>query len=274
MMWERCRDLAASRGIETHIRSRVVRVHHDGARVSAVDVAGTGRRESPRGLRLRSSRPCPSAALVRAMDPAAPEEVQEAARNLRYRDFLIVGLIVEREHLFPDNWIYIHSPEVRVGRVQNFKNWSPDMVDDPKLSFVGLEYFANRGDDLWSMSDDELVALGASEAQTIGLFDPERGPGRHRGPHAQGLPGLRRRVRDPPARYCGTGSTASTTSSPSVATVSTATTTRTTRCSPASLPRGTLPVRGARPLVDQRGPELPRRGPPRGGERARRDATA
>jgi hypothetical protein len=106
------------------------------------------------------------------MDPAAPSEVRDAARKLRYRDFLIVGLIVEREHLFADNWIYIHSPEVRVGRVQNFKNWSPEMVDDPKLSFVGLEYFANRGDDLWSMSDDELVQLGASEAQTIGLFDP------------------------------------------------------------------------------------------------------
>ena len=171
MMWERCRDLAASRGIETHIRSRVVRIHHDGARVSSVDVLKPDG-ESHRKACSSVISTMPIGSLVGAMDPAAPKEVQDAANNLRYRDFLIVGLIVEREHLFADNWIYIHSPEVRVGRVQNFKNWSPEMVDDPKLSFVGLEYFANRGDDLWSMSDDELLQLGASEAQTIGLFDP------------------------------------------------------------------------------------------------------
>jgi protoporphyrinogen oxidase len=172
MMWERCRDLAASRGIETHLRSRVTRIHHDGGRVRAVEVAGPdgrGRRE-PCGSLISSM---PIGDLVSAMEPAAPEEVQEAARALRYRDFLIVGLIVGRDRLFPDNWIYIHSPEVRVGRVQNFKNWSPDMVSDPGLSFVGMEYFANRGDDLWSLPDDELVALGASEADTIGLFEPD-----------------------------------------------------------------------------------------------------
>ena len=100
-------------------------------------------------------------------------EVRQAARELRYRDFLIVGLIVNREHLFPDNWIYVHSPEVRVGRVQSFKNWSPEMVSDPRLSFVGLEYFVNRGDDLWSLPDEDLVRLGAEEARTIGLFEPE-----------------------------------------------------------------------------------------------------
>jgi len=171
MMWERCRDLAASHGVETHTTSRVVRVHHDGQRVSAIDVAGPDgtRRREPCGALISSM---PIGELVSAMHPAAPGEVREAASSLRYRDFLIVGLIVGREHLFPDNWIYIHSPEVRVGRVQSFKNWSPDMVSDPALSFVGLEYFANRGDDLWSMTDDDLVELGKSEAQAIGLFEP------------------------------------------------------------------------------------------------------
>ena len=171
MMWERCRDLAASRGIETHMRSRVARIHHDGKRVSSVEVVRPdGGKTRQACSSLISSMPIGS--LVLAMDPAAPKEVQDAAKSLRYRDFLIVGLIVEREHLFADNWIYIHSPEVRVGRVQNFKNWSPDMVNDPKMSFVGLEYFANLDDDLWSMTDEELVQLGASEAKTIGLFDP------------------------------------------------------------------------------------------------------
>jgi protoporphyrinogen oxidase len=171
MMWERCSELAAENGIDTHLRSRIVRVHHDGSRVTAVDVEGpNGDRREPCDSLISSM---PIGHLVRAMEPAAPAEVRAAADSLRYRDFLIVGLIVERSELFPDNWVYIHSPEVRVGRVQNFSNWSPEMVSDPGLSFIGLEYFANRGDDLWNMADDELVEFGASEAQTIGLFEPE-----------------------------------------------------------------------------------------------------
>jgi hypothetical protein len=110
--------------------------------------------------------------LVRAMEPPAPAAVLEAAGRLRHRDFLIVALIVARDQVFPDNWIYVHSPEVHVGRVQNFKNWSPDMVDDPAVSFIGLEYFANRGDALWERSDEALIALGTEEAARIGLFSP------------------------------------------------------------------------------------------------------
>jgi protoporphyrinogen oxidase len=171
MMWERCRDLAAAHGLHTHLRSRVVRVRHDGRRADAVEVEGPDgetRRESCAAV-ISSM---PIGALVRAMQPAAPPAVLNAAAGLRYRDFLIVGLIVERERVFPDNWIYVHSPEVRVGRVQSFKNWSPEMVSDPSISFIGLEYFANRGDDLWRLSDDELVELGTAEARTIGLFEP------------------------------------------------------------------------------------------------------
>ncbi len=171
MMWERCRDLAAARGVHTHLGTRVVRVLHDGGRVHAVDVVG------PDGDTRRE--PCdalistmPVGDLVRAMDPAPPAEVLDAAGKLRHRDFLIVALIVERDQLFPDNWIYVHSPEVHVGRVQNFKNWSPDMVDDPAVSFIGLEYFTNQGDALWERSDEELIALGTAEAATIGLFSP------------------------------------------------------------------------------------------------------
>ena len=170
MMWERCQELAAARGIETHLRSPVVGIHHDGRRVAAVDVSAGGElRRQAAGAVISSM---PIGALVRAMRPAPPAEVLRAADSLRYRDFLIVALIVDRAELFPDNWIYVHSPEVRVGRVQSFKNWSPEMVSDPALSFIGLEYFANRGDDLWRLSDDELLELGAEEASTIGLFEP------------------------------------------------------------------------------------------------------
>jgi hypothetical protein len=171
MMWERCSELAASHGIDTHLQSQVVRIHHDGMRVSGVDVVGPdgGMHRVGCGSVISSM---PIGTLVSAMDPAAPEDVRNTAQSLRFRDFLIVGLIVKRDRLFPDNWIYIHTPEVRVGRVQNFKNWSPEMVGDQDLSFIGLEYFVNRTEDLWSLPDDELVELGVSEANTIGLLEP------------------------------------------------------------------------------------------------------
>jgi protoporphyrinogen oxidase len=169
MMWERCRDLAAAAGIETDLRTSIVRIRHDGTRVTAVDVrdpSGATRSEPCRSL-ISS---LPIGDMARAMDPPPPAEVLDAAARLRHRDFLIVGLLVNRDRVFPDNWIYVHSPEVRVGRVQNFKNWSPEMVADPATSFIGLEYFVNVGDDLWSRTDDELISMGAAEAETIGLF--------------------------------------------------------------------------------------------------------
>ncbi|MEM9293648.1 MAG: NAD(P)/FAD-dependent oxidoreductase [Acidobacteriota bacterium] len=175
MMWERCSELAAERGFPTQLNSRVVRIHHENGRVSAVDVQGTAAGDSPNDVRTEACdslvSSMPVGQLVLAMDPPPPDAVREAAEGLRYRDFLIIGLIVDRDHLFPDNWIYIHSPGVRVGRVQNFKNWSPEMVADPATSFIGLEYFVNAGDDLWSMDDEALIELGAAEAQKIGLFE-------------------------------------------------------------------------------------------------------
>ena len=83
-----------------------------------------------------------------------------AANDLRYRDFLTVALIIKRTSLFPDTWIYIHDPEVKVGRIQNFKNWSPFMVPDPNKTCLGLEYFCFEGDDLWTMPDDALIKPG------------------------------------------------------------------------------------------------------------------
>ena len=92
-----------------------------------------------------------------------------AAESLRYRDFLTVALIVEKPDLFPDNWIYIHEPSVKVGRIQNFRSWSPEMVPDSKLACLGLEYFCFEGDGLWNASDEELIALAKKELAIIGL---------------------------------------------------------------------------------------------------------
>jgi protoporphyrinogen oxidase len=92
-----------------------------------------------------------------------------AADNLRYRDFLTVALVVDKPDLFPDNWIYIHEPAVKVGRIQNFRSWSPEMVPDDKLACLGLEYFCFEGDGLWNSSDEDLIALAKRELAFVGL---------------------------------------------------------------------------------------------------------
>ncbi len=107
--------------------------------------------------------------VVEMMHPAPPRDVLDAARGLRYRDFLTVALVVDGKDLFPDNWIYIHEPRVRVGRIQNFRSWSPWMVPDADKACVGLEYFCFAGDDLWRMDDDALVELAARELEQLGL---------------------------------------------------------------------------------------------------------
>ncbi len=96
------------------------------------------------------------------------------AKQLKYRDFLTVALMIKSEDLFPDNWIYIHDSKVQVGRVQNFRSWSPEMVPDEDVACVGLEYFCFENDGLWSMDDDDLVELAKKEMEILGLVDPAK----------------------------------------------------------------------------------------------------
>ncbi|MGH7550912.1 MAG: NAD(P)/FAD-dependent oxidoreductase [Gemmatimonadota bacterium] len=168
MMWERMGDRLERRGVDIALGAEVVRLRHAGGRVKTAVFRRTGREVEIEVNGAISSMPL--GALVDALDPAPPDHVLEAADRLRYRDFLTVVLIVERGDVFPDNWIYVHSPEVRVGRIQNFKNWSPEMIPDPSTTSLGLEYFVHEGDDLWSKPDDELVALGALEVERLGLI--------------------------------------------------------------------------------------------------------
>jgi hypothetical protein len=100
-----------------------------------------------------------------------PDEVLGAAQKLSYRAFIIVVLIIDKQDLFSDQWIYIHNPGVKVGRIQNFKNWSAAMVPDPKKTSVGMEYFCTEGDELWTMSDNELKNLAFRELSELGLSD-------------------------------------------------------------------------------------------------------
>ncbi len=167
-MWEAARDKIRGQGGAVHHDRRVVRIDHDGTAVTSfVARDAQGRVTEYLGQNFISTLPVRD--LIRAMNPAPPKEVLEAAESLKYRDFLTVVLIVDRAETFPDNWIYIHEPDVSVGRVQNFKNWSPDLVPDQSKSSLGLEYFCFEGDDLWTKSDEDLIALGRREIDAIGL---------------------------------------------------------------------------------------------------------
>jgi protoporphyrinogen oxidase len=168
-MWERVADRVTAAGGAIHLGCRVARVRHDGRRVAGVEIEDSiGARTAVNAVDHVIS----SAALVSLLerfDPLPPADVLAAARGLRYRDFIMVGLILDDPSAFPDNWIYVHSPEVHVGRIQNFRNWSPAMVPDPRRTSLGMEYFASKGDRLWGMSDDALQALAVRELEQLGL---------------------------------------------------------------------------------------------------------
>ncbi|MDB5292237.1 MAG: FAD-binding protein [Phycisphaerales bacterium] len=167
-LWEAAAQTVQQQGWELAMRSRVVGIDVRDGRVAGVRVAnGTGTVKEIAADHVFSSMPLRE--LLLAMDPPPPPDVVAAARELKYRDFLTVALVLDAPSLFPDNWIYVHEPQVRVGRIQNFGNWSPHMLADPATSCLGLEYFVNEGDDLWSSSDEKLIALGYRELQSIGL---------------------------------------------------------------------------------------------------------
>ena len=168
-MWEKCRDRVREMGGEVLMRHEVTCIEHENGRAVAVRVATPAGERRIAGEHFISTMPVRS--LVRALDPQPGPAITEAAEGLRYRDFLTVALIIDQQDLFPDNWIYIHSPHVRVGRIQNFGNWSRAMLGDPTKSCLGLEYFCFEGDGLWSSSDEDLIALATKEVDELGLAD-------------------------------------------------------------------------------------------------------
>jgi protoporphyrinogen oxidase len=172
-MWEEMARRVESGGGEVRLGATVEGIEHEGGRVVAVRAGG----ERVEVAAAISSIPLRTVAGV--AEPAPPREVTLAAAGLRYRDFLTVALPLEGEPPFPDNWIYVHDPGVRVGRIQNFRAWSPWMTPHPRRSCLGLEYFCFEGDDLWSGADEELVELGRREVAALGLVDPERVRGGH-----------------------------------------------------------------------------------------------
>ena len=166
MMWERARDLVRERGNSVLMGHALKQLSHNEATDRwTVTATHDGAEVRINARHVISS--APMRELASRLHPL-PQTLPEAA-DLKYRDFLTVALMIRSEELFPDNWIYIHDPRVKVGRVQNFRSWSPEMVPDPGIACVGLEYFCFEGDGLWSASDADLVTLAAKEMATLGL---------------------------------------------------------------------------------------------------------
>lgn len=188
MMWETAADKIVKQGGRIVFEEKVRKIHHENGRATGVTTVvtggygpGAGAPESSRddlgteyqytGDYFISSMSFSS--LVRVMDPPVPARVLAAANALKYRDFLTVALVVPKSAGFPDNWIYIHAPDVKVGRIQNFASWSPFLVKDGRTC-LGLEYFVFEGDEMWNSSDEELIALGTKELAKLGLVQADQ----------------------------------------------------------------------------------------------------
>ncbi|MEO1583147.1 MAG: NAD(P)/FAD-dependent oxidoreductase [Planctomycetota bacterium] len=167
-MWERTAEKIEEMGGEVRMRTRATTVHRDGTRVTAVDLEDRdGNETTVAADQVLNSMPITE--LVRAMRPVAPDHVLQAAEGLKYRDFLIVTLVLDHADPFSDNWIYIHSPDVTVGRIQNFRAWSAAMLPNQDTASIGMEYFCHQGDGLWNSSNEELLELAKKELEQLGL---------------------------------------------------------------------------------------------------------
>jgi protoporphyrinogen oxidase len=171
-MWETATDRIREMGGEVRLKHDVTKLEMKDGRVVAVraqTVAGEVRIAGDHFINTM-----PVRHLVRSIEPSPPQSVRDAGEGLNYRDFLTVALMLDEEQLFPDNWIYIHTPGVKVGRIQNFNNWSKAMVPRPGTTCLGLEYFCFEGDGLWTSADVDLIELAKRELAHLGLADPTK----------------------------------------------------------------------------------------------------
>lgn len=171
MMWEHAAEKIKKQGGSIEMGAAVTGLSYDaGSALWSLKYTQGGKEHALQTREVISSAPLRE--LVRMCEPLSRlPQVQDAASKLNYRDFLIVGLIVKDRGRFDDNWIYVHEPEVKVGRIQNFKSWSPDMVPDASLNCYGMEYFCFEGDGLWSSTDPQLIALATKELASLGLTE-------------------------------------------------------------------------------------------------------
>jgi protoporphyrinogen oxidase len=173
LMYDRMQQKTVAMGGTVAFDANVVRVEHENFVVKrTVTRSANGAEKTWEGDWFLSSMPL--TLLIRALHPAVPDAVRIASESLTFRNMLTIDLIVDHPDLFPDNWIYVHEKQLQLGRIQNFKNWSPFMVPDPQKTSLGLEYFCSDHEPIWKMSTDELVALGTEEMGRTGLLKGAR----------------------------------------------------------------------------------------------------
>lgn len=172
MMWEQCAAQLVESGQQVLLEQTVRRICHREGLVECVFASNSKGALSRFDVEHVISS-MPLSKLVGALDPPAPDSVRQAANRLRYRDYMTVVLIVNKPEVFPDHWIYIHAPEVRVGRIQNYKNWSPDLVPDSSRTSLGLEYFLWKEDAEWQWPDERIIQQGIEECSYLGLIRPD-----------------------------------------------------------------------------------------------------
>jgi protoporphyrinogen oxidase len=169
MMWEACAEKTRAMGGQIKMGSKVTGCAYD-QKSESWQLRYQDQQGNVQTLEAKhviSS--APMRELARGLTPPVSERVRKAADSLKYRDFLTVMLILKERHMFDDNWIYIHDPSVQVGRIQNFRSWSPEMVPDPDKACYGLEYFCFEHDGLWDSPDAGLIELAKRELLQIGL---------------------------------------------------------------------------------------------------------
>ena len=182
-MWEKVAELVEENGGEIHHKHRAVGVEADGNNINSIKIRNeeTGEVETVTGDYFFSTMPVRD--LINSFESDVPSDVQEVAQGLMYRDFITVGLLLNKmkiknetknktiNNVVPDNWIYIQERDVKIGRLQIFNNWSPYMVADEDNVWIGLEYFCNEGDDMWNMSDKEFADFAIDELAKIDIIE-------------------------------------------------------------------------------------------------------
>ncbi len=171
-VWERVAGIIKGKRGEVRMGERVISIACNAGRTTSITTESLCGRRTYVADHFISTMPL--AQLVSALDPAPPDSIVASASGLRYRAFITVALILDQADVFPDNWIYIHDPDVKVARIQNFKNWSAEMVPDPRLTMLGLEYFCSERDALWSASDEQLIAIARKEVASLGLAESSK----------------------------------------------------------------------------------------------------
>lgn len=172
-MWETVAKMVTDAGGLVQMNHRVTRLHVNGQTITGITVidTSTGKEKIIEGDHFISTMPIKE--LVNALDLHVEPRIKEISEGLLYRDFITVGLLVKKLRIdnVDDNWIYVQEPDVKVGRLQVFNNWSPYMVNDEAYKWIGLEYFCNEHDELWNLSEEEMTLLGIEELQKIGIIN-------------------------------------------------------------------------------------------------------